>query len=167
MRSSDSGRGLKPRGGRRHGAQGGIGENPDNNTLVTLLPGSAGCQQQATPGFPGSRCAPSTECQWPRQPMQRIKPNMYAKRKRECGNCAFFKRYTPEMVQEMVVPVTDARDLTPAENEAEYQSMVEFGKCVRNPPQFFYETLNGEWPVVHQTNYCGEYRADDRDPCWN
>lgn len=58
VRSSDSGRGLKPRGGRRHGAQGGIGENPDNNTLVTLLPGSAGCQQQATPRFAGESLRP-------------------------------------------------------------------------------------------------------------
>lgn len=92
---------------------------------------------------------------------------MYANTKRECGNCAFFRRYTKEMVFEKVMPVTDARELTPAEAEDHYESMVEFGKCVRNPPQFFYETLNGEWPVVHQTHYCGEYRAENRDPHWN
>lgn len=171
VRSSDSGRGPKPRGGRRHGAQGGIGENPETKTLVTLLPGSAGCQQQATPGTPGSRCALTTECRLSRQSIDHQPPmksrKMYANRKRECANCAFFQRYTKEMVEEKVVAVTSATDLTPAENEIDFQSMMEFGKCVRYPPQFFYETLNGEWPVVHQTHFCGEYRADDRDPHWN
>lgn len=42
--------------------------------------------------------------------------------------------------------------------------LVEYGKCRRYPPQFFYETLNGEWPVVHETSVCGEYRVAGDNP---
>jgi len=38
--------------------------------------------------------------------------------------------------------------------------LLEYGRCVRNPPQFFSETLNGEWPVIHNSRVCGEYRPN-------
>jgi hypothetical protein len=38
--------------------------------------------------------------------------------------------------------------------------MHEYGKCVRNPPQFFSASLEGEWPVIHRSRVCGEYRPN-------
>lgn len=93
---------------------------------------------------------------------------MYAPIRRECGTCAFFKRYTQEAIDHTVVGVSSANDLTPLdEDDVKHQSLLEFGKCVRYPPTFFYETLNGEWPVVHETHFCGEYRVDDSNPYRN
>lgn len=97
--------------------------------------------------------------------MKQARPNpMYAPIRRECGTCAFFRRYTPEVIENKVIGVKCNTDLTPVEEHEQYQNLLEFGKCVRYPPQFFYETLNGEWPVVHQSHYCGEHRVDDHNP---
>lgn len=57
-----------------------------------------------------------------------------------CGTCKFFA-------------AVDGVDIS---DDAE-----EYGKCVRNPPTFFHrKLLNGEWPVVHFSRWCGEYRHD-------
>lgn len=40
-----------------------------------------------------------------------------------------------------------------------------YGRCLRNPPQFIESgVLNGEWPVVRRSSWCGEheeYYEDD------
>jgi hypothetical protein len=78
-----------------------------------------------------------------------------------CASCKWFKRIPPESIGVSVKAVASPED----QDEDVDDSLLEgFGRCVRNPPQFFYETLNGEWPVVHETKYCGEYRVSDNNP---
>jgi hypothetical protein len=72
-----------------------------------------------------------------------------------CETCQFFQRFTEEQIGDAVTATVSPTD----ETEADPSLLIEFGKCIRNPPQFFYETLNGEWPVVHETKLCGEYRV--------
>lgn len=77
-----------------------------------------------------------------------------------CANCRFFARFTQEAIGEEVGAAVD----TDGEMSPEYdEHLIEFGKCVRYPPQFFHEVLNGEWPVVHETKFCGEWRAANSD----
>ena len=83
-----------------------------------------------------------------------------------CATCRFFRRFTPETASgyEQHSPAllddSDAEFANPMLSTEPDTDLLEYGKCVRNPPQFFSETLNGEWPIVHRSRVCGEYRPN-------
>ena len=81
-----------------------------------------------------------------------------------CGTCHFFQRFTDDSAAGFQQPammddskIAMAVPILSTEPDAD---LVEYGRCVRNPPQFFSETLNGEWPVIHNSRVCGEYRPN-------
>jgi len=77
-----------------------------------------------------------------------------------CATCQFFNRFTTADMEDSVTPLAATGQPADADSDA----LLEFGKCLRNPPQFFYDTLNGEWPVIHESKLCGEYRVTNSNP---
>ena len=62
-----------------------------------------------------------------------------------CQGCKFFRPLTEED--------------TDVESDEWGADAAEYGRCVRYPPTFFHHNLlNGEFPVVRQDAWCGEYR---------
>lgn len=86
---------------------------------------------------------------------------MIAQIKPTCATCRFFARFTTREIQDEV-NAAEAPDADPDPDLDEYLN--EYGKCVRYPPMFFHDVLNGEWPVVHESKFCGEYRAANSNP---
>ena len=77
-----------------------------------------------------------------------------------CAGCRYFARFNLEEIgSEVAAAVNYDGEMSPEYDE----HLLEFGKCVRYPPQFFHDVLNGEWPVVHEDNFCGEWRAANSD----
>lgn len=79
-----------------------------------------------------------------------------------CSTCRFFLRFTAESTvgfercsAALIDDSESAFTMLSTDTEAD---LLEYGKCIRNPPQFLGATLNGDWPVVHETRVCGEYR---------
>lgn len=79
-----------------------------------------------------------------------------------CGSCKWFKRIPREAIGVSMHAVGSPG--SDEDGEVDESALEGFGRCVRNPPMFFYETLNGEWPVIHETKVCGEYRVTDNNP---
>jgi hypothetical protein len=81
-----------------------------------------------------------------------------------CGSCHFFQRFSDESVvelkQQTLVDDSEAALAVPIMTTERDADVLEYGRCIRNPPQFFSETLSGEWPVVHDSRLCGEYRPN-------
>lgn len=92
---------------------------------------------------------------------------MFMTIKPSCATCRFFERFTEESTA-AYKRLGDASD-TAGDDEPGVpilatdhgDELLEYGRCLRNPPQLFCETLNGEWPVVHENRVCGEYRRSD------
>lgn len=72
-----------------------------------------------------------------------------------CASCRYFVRLVDDP-GERYEPLCDFVD-GPQPFDVTLQ---EFGKCVRQPPQLYGDTLNGEWPIVHEERFCGEYRQE-------
>ena len=83
-----------------------------------------------------------------------------------CATCRFFLRFTADSTSHfeerdpMLFDDSEALIAPPVVSTAVDTDLLEYGKCVRNPPQFYSETLNGEWPVIHRSRVCGEYRTN-------
>lgn len=92
------------------------------------------------------------------------KPQMLAGVKPSCETCRYFRRIDAGASDSHLTAVASADR---PDDIVEPEALQEFGRCIRNPPQFFYETLNGEWPIVHETRVCGEYRVTDSNPYCN
>lgn len=80
-----------------------------------------------------------------------------------CATCQWFSRFQPADVGERVRAIRGP-DHDEDDTEEDPEGMLEYGRCIRNPPAFFYETLNGEWPVIHESKVCGEYRVTNNHP---
>ncbi len=67
-----------------------------------------------------------------------------------CSNCRYYRELKEDAEVEVDSNVHDA-------------DAAEYGRCVRFPPALFHRNLlNGEFPVVHQDTWCGEYMRDTR-----
>lgn len=83
-----------------------------------------------------------------------------------CETCAFFHRLLlaaagdAEPDQESLFDDSEVALALPSHSADPSSDVHEYGKCIRNPPQFFSETLEGEWPVIHRSRVCGEYRPN-------
>lgn len=83
-----------------------------------------------------------------------------------CETCMFFNRFAPSSLadfepdQPALIDDSEAALAMPALATTADPQMREYGKCVRNPPQFFSASLEGEWPVIHKSCVCGEYRPN-------
>lgn len=83
-----------------------------------------------------------------------------------CETCIFFNRFVPTSVADFepdhpaLIDDTEAALAMPSLATTTDPDMHEYGKCVRNPPQFFSASLEGEWPVIHRSRVCGEYRPN-------
>jgi len=80
-----------------------------------------------------------------------------------CATCRFFLRFTEESTagfeRRSLELIDDSEaSLLAIDNESD---LFEYGRCIRNPPQFLGETFNGDWPIVHDTRFCGEYRTSN------
>jgi hypothetical protein len=70
-----------------------------------------------------------------------------------CGTCKFFMPI--EIAQEEVVL-----------EEGQTVEDGEIGRCKRYPPTLYHrKLLNGEWPVISQEEWCGEYAVDPLSQC--
>jgi hypothetical protein len=83
-----------------------------------------------------------------------------------CGSCRFFSRIDPTAQSEFSEEPPQLYDdseqalAAPIISTDANSSLTDYGRCLRNPPQFFLSSLNGEWPIVHEESVCGEYRPD-------
>ena len=81
-----------------------------------------------------------------------------------CATCRFFLRFTEESAAEYerrpqaLLDDSEAAFAVPIIATEPDSDLLDYGKCIRNPPQFLAETLNGDWPAVHESCVCGEYR---------
>lgn len=82
-----------------------------------------------------------------------------------CETCAFFHRLILAAVgevepdEESLFDDSEAALSPPSHSVSSTADAHEYGKCIRNPPQFF-AGLEGEWPVIHRSRVCGEYRPN-------
>lgn len=68
-----------------------------------------------------------------------------------CGNCRYFRRMDAAEETDIEIEVDDFSG-----GAAE-----EYGRCVRFPPALFHPgLLNGEFPVVSASVWCGEFKRD-------
>lgn len=68
----------------------------------------------------------------------------------QCENCKFYR------------PLQADDDVEEMEFDGNGSGAEDYGRCVRFPPRFFYEgLLNAEFPVVHITTWCGEFKRND------
>ena len=83
-----------------------------------------------------------------------------------CDSCHFFRRFAfdsgmnsgefaPVLVDDLEATLSEPTLTTEPDTD-----LVDYGKCIRNPPQFLASTLNGEWPVIHKSRVCGEYQPN-------
>ena len=85
---------------------------------------------------------------------------------KSCGSCRFFSRIDPRSdggFSEEPPQLYDDSEQTlaaPILSTDADSHLSDYGRCLRNPPQFFSSSLNGEWPIVHDSSVCGEYRPD-------
>ena len=83
-----------------------------------------------------------------------------------CETCAFFHRLILAAVgdvepdQESLFDDSEAALALPSHAANASPDVHEYGKCIRNPPQFFSASIEGEWPVIHRSRVCGEYRPN-------
>lgn len=80
-----------------------------------------------------------------------------------CASCRFFRRFSPQTdpgLQPALVDDSEEALSMPILSTEPHPDILDYGKCVRNPPQFFSQSLSGEWPIIHDSRYCGEYRPD-------
>lgn len=83
-----------------------------------------------------------------------------------CSSCRFFCRIDPKFDSEFSAEPSQLFDdseqviAAPILSTDSDTQLTDYGRCLRNPPQFFSSSLNGEWPIVYDGNVCGEYRPD-------
>ena len=81
-----------------------------------------------------------------------------------CATCVFFHRFTETAAGQIesyaLLDDSEAALAVPSLATTTDPDMHEYGKCVRNPPQFFSASLEGKWPVIHRSRVCGEYRPN-------
>jgi hypothetical protein len=83
-----------------------------------------------------------------------------------CETCAFFRRLILaaagdiEPDEESLFDDSEAALALPSRSADSPADIHEYGTCIRNPPQFFSAGLEGEWPVIHRSRVCGEYRPN-------
>lgn len=83
-----------------------------------------------------------------------------------CSGCRFFCRIDPTYDTEFSEKPSQLFDdseqviAAPILSTDADSHLSDYGRCLRNPPQFFSSSLNGEWPIVRDGNVCGEYRPD-------
>lgn len=82
-----------------------------------------------------------------------------------CATCRFFLRFTAEVTAgferngpELIDDSAADFPVLATENDTD---LLEYGRCIRLPPQLLGQTLNGDWPVIHETRFCGEYRTSN------
>lgn len=90
------------------------------------------------------------------------RPRMIAPIRPTCSTCRFFFRFSAEaaaaFTQRADTLIDDSEVAFPVLSTDTDSDLLEYGRCIRNTPQFLGETLNGDWPIVHETRVCGEYR---------
>jgi hypothetical protein len=83
-----------------------------------------------------------------------------------CNTCRFFEPLADyeaahhEDFVPLLVDDLEAACVGPTLTTEPDTELRDYGKCMRNPPQFLAGSLNGDWPIIHGSRVCGEYRPN-------